>query len=353
MEPGPGRGESLLRRRLRLLFTLVLLFGGLALLASLAREIGIDPVVANARALAWFVPAGLAIHVAVHIANTLGWRYAIGSSAGNVSFPRLFAVWAAGDLVNWGTPGSIGGEFLRAHLVRDRVPLSVGIASVTVARLAQSLAQFAFIAAGLALAWTRLDLPSLHRIVLTVVVTGGLLFLTLVYYIQRTRTFGHAVTAARGAGLAGRFLDRIETALGHVDAHIRDYHRDLTGDFRRSVACYFAGWALQMLEVPAILWAFDAPVDWRAVVAIESLATLVEAVAFMVPGKVGVDEGGRVLIFQALGHASALGLGFSLFRRARELVWFSLCLLFMVVEKRRADAASTNLRSIAKDADDG
>src|SRR5688500_11256594 len=131
------------RPLLRNLLTALLFVGGIALLVGLAREIGIEPVVEHADALIWFIPAATLLHILVHWANTLGWRDAIGAEAAKVPFLRLFLVWAAGDLVNWGTPGAVGGEFLRAHLIRDRVPMNVGIASVTVARLAQTMAQFA------------------------------------------------------------------------------------------------------------------------------------------------------------------------------------------------------------------
>jgi glycosyltransferase 2 family protein len=327
------------RPLLRNLLTALLFVGGIALLVGLAREIGIDPVIQHADSLIWFLPAATLLHILVHWANTLGWRYAIGAEAAKVPFLRLFFVWAAGDLVNWGTPGAVGGEFLRAHLIRDRVPMNVGIASVTVARLAQTMAQFAVIAIGLGIAWTRLDLGAKQRGFLVFLVGGALVFVVGVYLLQRTKLFGHATAAARGAGIRGRLFEKIETAFGRVDASMREYHRDFGHDFGYSCAFYFAGWSLQILEVPMILAALDAPIDWRAVVAIESLAILVESVAFLVPGKVGVDEGGRVLIFRALGYTSALGLGFSLFRRAREMIWFALCYVFMIVVKQRTDRA--------------
>ncbi len=322
---------------LRHALTLLLFLGGTALLVGLAREIGLAPVREHARALVWFVPAALALHVAVHVANTLGWRYAIGPAAERISFRRLFGAWAAGDLVNWGTPGAFGGELLRAHLVRDRVPLNVGVASVAVARLSQTIAQFALVAIGLAIAWTRLDLRPAERAAIVSFTAGGLAFALLVYALQRTRLFGRATAVARRAGLRGRLFERIEGAFGRVDANMAAYHRDAAADFRRSVAWFFAGWALQILEVPLVLHAFGVAADWRAIVAIESLAILVEALAFLVPGKVGVDEGGRVLLFKALGYPAAIGLGFSIFRRARELVWFAFCLAATIALKRRAD----------------
>jgi uncharacterized protein (TIRG00374 family) len=322
--------------------TVLLFAGGVVVLVALARSIGLEPVREHARALAWFVPAGVALQFLVHYVNALGWFYAIEPAA-RARLPKwqLFLAWNSGDLVNWATPGAIGGEYVRAHQVRDRVPMSTGLASVTIARLSQITAQFAFIGLCLALSWSRLALGPTERLVVLVVVGGAVVFVAGNYALQRTRMFGWLVAALRRAGARGHFMDRLDAALLRIDAEMGQYHTGSSGDFYRSIAWYFLGWALQLLDVVMILRALDVPLEWRAVLAIEALAVFVEAVAFIVPGKVGADEGGRVLIFEGLGYPGAIGLGFSIFRRARELVWFSFCLAVLFWLRRRVDFNAT------------
>ncbi|HVY62705.1 MAG TPA: flippase-like domain-containing protein [Planctomycetota bacterium] len=325
--------------RAKNLVTTALFLGGVAVLVALARSIGLEPLRRHARELLWFVPAGVALQFLVHFVNALGWYHAIEPRArARLPLWQCFLAWNSGDLVNWATPGAIGGEYVRAHQVRDRVPMSTGIASVTVARLSQITAQFAFVGLALALSWSRLALGPTERLVVLVVVGGAVVFVAGNYALQRTRMFGWVVAGLRRAGARGSLMDRVDAALRRIDAEMGQYHDEAPGDFYRSIAWFFLGWALQLLDVVMILYALDVPMDWRAVLAIEALAVFVEAIAFLVPGKVGADEGGRVLIFEGLGYAGAVGLGFSLFRRARELIWFGFCLAVLFWLRRRVDA---------------
>jgi hypothetical protein len=54
---------------------------------------------------------------------------------------------------------------------------------------------------------------------------------------------------------------------------------------------------------------------------IEAGATGVRAVGFLIPGSIGVFEGGLVGIFALLGLESSTGLAFGVARRFREGVW--------------------------------
>jgi len=65
------------------------------------------------------------------------------------------------------------------------------------------------------------------------------------------------------------------------------------------------------------------------VLAIEILSTTIDAILFFVPGKVGTQEGGKVLIFVMLGLDPAQGLTFALMRRIREMVWAGVGLLIL------------------------
>lgn len=57
------------------------------------------------------------------------------------------------------------------------------------------------------------------------VLAGGVLFVTGVFLLQRTRTFGHLVSAMRRIGLSGHAVERVEAAIGRDDGRIRELHR--------------------------------------------------------------------------------------------------------------------------------
>ena len=64
-----------------------------------------------------------------------------------------------------------------------------------------------------------------------------------------------------------------------------------------------------------------APVSLLTALVIEAGATGVRAVGFLIPGSIGVFEGGLVGIFALLGLESSTGLAFGVARRFREGVW--------------------------------
>jgi len=53
----------------------------------------------------------------------------------------------------------------------------------------------------------------------------------------------------------------------------------------------------------------------------EALSGVAKLAALFVPGSLGIQEGGQVLIFVAFGLGAPLAMTFSLLRRGRELLW--------------------------------
>lgn len=79
-------------------------------------------------------------------------------------------------------------------------------------------------------------------------------------------------------------------------------------------------------------------VPFGRAVGIEVLAVTIEGVLFFVPAKIGVQEGGKVLIFLAAGLSPAKGLAFGLARRIRELAWAAVGLGFLAHFQHRRDS---------------
>jgi hypothetical protein len=70
-----------------------------------------------------------------------------------------------------------------------------------------------------------------------------------------------------------------------------------------------------------MLWLLDVPVSVARALMVEVLSVAIDATLFFVPGKLGTQEGGKVLIFSALGLDAAKGLSLGVLRRIRELAW--------------------------------
>ena len=89
---------------------------------------------------------------------------------------------------------------------------------------------------------------------------------------------------------------------------------------------FVLGWAVGAVEIYLILhWVGAA--DWRTALALETGSVLIDGMLFFVPAKVGTQEGGKVVLFAALGLSPARGLTVGVVRRIRELAYAGLGLM--------------------------
>ena len=134
-----------------------LLIAGAALFGLLVWEIGPRAIVASFARLGVSLLIVLVFPFCVITAfDTLGWRYAFRRD--RVSFWGLALARVAGEAVNGTTPtGSVGGEAVKAWLLRDRVSFRESLPSVIVAKTTITIAQGLFLLFGIVVAWLTLS----------------------------------------------------------------------------------------------------------------------------------------------------------------------------------------------------
>jgi hypothetical protein len=297
---------------------------GLGLLGVTLWQIGLAPLVGDLRILGWGLGAVLLVETLNVLFNTWGWGFAFPAGERTVSNRRLVAARLAGDGVNYLTPSAtVGGELLRVRLLGPAVPIGLRWASVAVAKLGQTVAQAVFVLLGLALVLPALVAVSpsaawllgggaavLVTVALAWLVGRGL-WVTLEGLCRRLGFYAWVPSAWAGPG---RDLDAVLARLGH-------------GRLILSLACFVAGWAVGAAEIYVILAWLGGPVDWQTALAVETGSVVIDGILFFVPGKVGTQEGGKVLLFALLGQNPARGLTVGVVRRVRELTYAGLGLL--------------------------
>jgi uncharacterized membrane protein YbhN (UPF0104 family) len=87
-----------------------------------------------------------------------------------------------------------------------------------------------------------------------------------------------------------------------------------------SACWHMLAWFLGIAEVWIALRLLGQPVDVRTALLFESLGQAIRTGAFAVPGALGIQEGGYLLVGSALGIDPGIALGLSLARRVRELL---------------------------------
>src|SRR5207245_5451426 len=139
--------------------------------------------------------------------DTLGWQFAFLRDG--VAFRTLLGVRLAGEAFNLVTPtAALGGEAVKAWLLRGRVPLDASVPSVIVAKTTITIAQGLFLVLGIALAWTS-TLPGSPLLY-------GMLWLLA---IETVALAGFVIAQTRGMlAWGGRLLAQLGLDPGHADA---------------------------------------------------------------------------------------------------------------------------------------
>jgi hypothetical protein len=149
-----------------------------------------------------------------------------------------------------------------------------------------------------------------------------------------------AITARRKpvlASLTGALGKRSPSWLNKgakIESAIRDVRAqkpELVGRlFWTDLACQL----LLVSEVAVVLWSLRLPLHLITVLAIEGLTRGVKMMTGFVPARLGADEGGAMSAFAASGLTPALGLSLALTRRARDLSWALVGLMWLVWRSR-------------------
>jgi putative membrane protein len=99
---------------------------------------------------------------------------------------------------------------------------------------------------------------------------------------------------------------------------------------------HLAGWVLGASEAWVGLWFMGHALPWSDALILESLAFALRTAAFVVPARLGVQEGGYVVLGALFGLSPEVALGLSLLKRAREISTGVPCLIiWQGLEARR------------------
>lgn len=148
-------------------------------------------------------------------------------------------------------------------------------------------------------------------------VLGGAL--AVFFLLQHAGLFGilgHWIEGlANGAGWSTVVTDA--RALDAEIERIYQRRRALTA----SAVWRLLGWLAGTLEVWAALWVLGHPVNLGEALMLESLIQAVRSAAFLIPGALGVQEGGLILLGGLVGLTPETALALSLLKRVREVLW--------------------------------
>jgi putative membrane protein len=232
----------------------------------------------------------------------------------------LLARWVGESANSLMPAGQIGGPVLMArHLAQRGLALEEAAAAITVSTTLQTFAQIAFALLGVVvLGQTTHFSPAALRTAALIASAFLAIQVGGFYLIQRRGLFSKVMTAVR------RFSRKRDWSQWVAQARAID--RAVEGTYRRngpvtvSFLLSLVGWIAGTGEVFLIARFLGTPVSWPDAFVLESLGQAIRGAGFAIPGALGVQEGGYLLLAPLAGLAPDAALALSLAKRARELL---------------------------------
>jgi uncharacterized protein (TIRG00374 family) len=301
---------------------IALLASGVLAVLLLVRYVGLESITSALTRIAWWQFALVCLIAGVSmVLDTLGWRATLVGD--RPVFSRLLAARCAGQAVNVVTAlGGVGGEAVKAWILRRDIPYEASVPSLILAKTAEVVAQALLLLTGILVAWT------------TGVVGGALLSSMCYLFVVQVIAVGGfiLVQVSGGVGRVGRLVTWMGGGrlVGKVDGAVRTFYRTHWRALLRSVGFHYASWLVGAVEALVVLQSLHITASLVAAVVIEGLGTGVRFATFFVPASLGTLEGAYAAAFTAFGWAAGDGLAFSLVRRARQAVWIAIGLVILV-----------------------
>jgi putative membrane protein len=233
----------------------------------------------------------------------------------------ILARWVGESANSLMPAGQIGGPVLMARQLSLRgMSMPDAVATITVSTTLQTFGQIGFALYGVSLLGAHATHVSEGTLRTSSLIASGFLALQIggFYLLQRRGFFSKLLRAAV------RFVGKRDWSDWMGQARAIDEAVQVT--YRRSaaVAASFGlsliGWFAGTVEVYWILQLLGSPVSWSDALLLESVWQAIRGAAFAIPGALGVQEGGYLLLASLVSLHPETGLALSLAKRARELM---------------------------------
>lgn len=273
---------------------------GLLLIASLLYRFDPQVVFSNIiSAKLNFLCLAAAIYIVIFLILSTRWRMILGHMGLDLPVASALQAFAGGMIISDMTPGRIG-EFARPLLVRDKIDLSRGMASVAIDRYADILTTFILGLFGiLFLARHVSQLIFAYLIILLIILVSLAFWLKRPFLIKQ-------IDRSRCTRLI-KIAHSLDSAL-HDVANVKEL-------MLRSVLLTALAWIFHALRIVFIARSMGFDVPLQTLFLLQPLVSSLALVPITISG-LGLVEGGLAALLAELGVPVATGFSIALMDRA-------------------------------------
>jgi putative membrane protein len=318
------------------------LTAGVLLFIGVLASQGLPAVMATLSLAGWGLLLVALFHLVPLVLDAVAIRvlFRRGEARGSMR-DALLTRWAGESANSLMPAGQIGGPLLMVrHLNQRGLPLQDAAAAITVSTTLQTFAQITFALLGVVLLGAQATHISHNALRTSSLIASGVLAVQVggFYLLQRRGLFSRLMRAAKRFS-GKRDWSQLVSQAQAIDSAVQiTYTR--AGPVAASFSLSLVGWLVGTGEVYIILMLLGHPVGWSAALLLESLGQAIRGAAFAIPGALGVQEGGYLLLAPLVGLAPDVGLALSLAKRAREILLGLPGLLYLHFSERAGAAAA-------------
>lgn len=292
----------------------MLLAGGTALLVWSLRTVPLAEILgvfSNLRV--WQIAVLLAVNIGIILLFPLRWWLIVRAQGYRVPYLAMTRYRLVGFAISYFTPGQhFGGEPAQVLFLRNRHNISgaAALASVTLDRVIELVANFAVLAIGLAVLLASgviTDLPLIQTLPLSVsLLLVPLAYLATVWYGARPLSY-----------LTRQFTHRLMNGIRNAEEQLGRLAKEQPKLLIQGFVIALIVWVALIFEIWLSLLFLGLQINLLELV----LVVVAARVALFVPtpGALGALEASQVLAMQTLGYPEAYGLSLGLLIRARDI----------------------------------
>lgn len=296
----------------------VLGFAGAALFTVLLIRQGAMSVGAAIATAGWAIAGIAAFHFVPIFLDSVAWQVLFPKAVRPPWLSLVWMRWVGESISNLIPSAAVGGDLVRARLATiTGTPLAAAAASVIVDVTLGVVTQILFTLVGLALlvsvtGRTSLVAPTLIGAVLGILAIAG-------FYIAQRLGMFRFVSVIITRLIKSREWSSLVQSGETLDQTVSQFYA------RRGGVLACCAWTMISLvgssgEIFIALHALGVPATFLKALILQSMAMTVKSAAFAVPGQLGVQESGYLVVGNLLGIPGETAFAMSLLARFRDLI---------------------------------
>lgn len=299
-----------------------LLVLGVVFLGWLLWKIGLVELWRELTALGWGLVPLLLLEGLAEMVHTVGLRFCLSGPHRHLPFLRLYQIRMAGYAINYITPtAALGGELSRVGLLATYASGTEAASAVLIDKACFAVGHLLIVLVGSVFILFRVPLAQALRVAMMVAMVPMTVGIIAFILLQSYGKFGAVARWLAARKFGGARLGKAAQHITALDGAFRAFYRDRPGDFVFSVAWHLVGFSVLILQTWLFLGLLHQSASFGVAVGAWLLGLWMDLLTFAVPLNLGTLEGGRVMIFKALGYGALLGATYGVLVRLAQVGW--------------------------------